>query len=43
VASFFASADTVNTQPDYTAYISEMQEVEVMLAAMTAGLIQGLY
>jgi hypothetical protein len=37
------SSDSVNTPPDYTAHISEMQEIKVMLAAMTASSMQGLY
>jgi hypothetical protein len=41
--AFSASADTVNTQPDYPAHISEMQEIRAMLAAMTASPMQGLY
>ena len=41
--AFSASADTVNTQPDYPAHISEMQENRAMLAAMTASPMQGLY
>jgi hypothetical protein len=38
-----ASSDTVNIQPDYPALISEMQEIQAMLAAMTASPMQGLY
>ncbi len=41
--AFSASSDTVNTQPDYPAHISEMQEIRAMLAAMTASPMQGLY
>ncbi len=35
-----ASSDTGNTQPDYPAHISEMQEIRAMLAAMTASPMQ---
>ena len=41
--AFSASSDTVNTQPNYPAHISEMQEIRAMLAAMTASPMQGLY
>jgi hypothetical protein len=41
-ANFSSSSDTGNTPPDYTAYISEMQEVTAMLAAMTVSPMQGL-
>ncbi len=44
--AFSASSDngflSTNTQPDYPAHISEMQEIRAMLAAMTASDMQGL-
>jgi hypothetical protein len=44
--AFSASSDSgflsTNTQPDYPAHISEMQEIRAMIAAMTASHMQGL-
>ena len=41
--AFSASSDITNTEPDYSAHISEMREIRTMLAALTTSPVQGLY